>query len=193
MSQGQLLQPGILGSRDDVKMIPYDPEKAKSLVKDAGVGSQELNFMTTPSTKPHVDAVVGYLTAVGIQARTEPVELPLIVQALNQKTDRPSVAWNTDYFHVRDFDAVGARFTKDWPSPHFDNEEYTQLFRSSRTELDEKKRADMIGKMGQIMHDESAVLFLIHREYPSAYSKKVVKLDLPYDTAYYFWTVEKEA
>ena len=172
VAAGQLIEPGILGHRADITAVPYDPERAKSLLKDAGYNGEQILLTSTVATRPYTEAVVGYLTAAGVKAQVDQVDLALVAKALNGGSDRPMIGWSSDYFQLRDFDAVGPRFTQSWPSHFFDNEEYTKLFADSRKELDEQKRTQMIGKMLEIMRNEFATLWLMWRDLPTVYTKR---------------------
>ena len=129
----------------------------------------------TPAlNKPYADAVVGYLNAIGVKARTDLAEAAVFIQALTRGTDRPLIAFGVDYFQLRDIDQPGFRFTKDQGAASmFDNDEYTQLFRAQRVELDERKRADLIRQMVLIMRDEFTTLFLLSHDNPTLYTKKI--------------------
>ena len=194
VAQGQLLSSGITGYNDAVKAFPFDPDKAKSLLKDAGFASFDAPFVTSVPTLAIVQAIAGYLKAVGINLPVKQLEFPAFVQNLTQKTDSPLISWNTDYFHIRDFDTPGLRFAGLPPGqPHFKNDEMTRLYLAARQELDATKRTDMIKQMSQIMYDEAACLFLFQRQFAVAYTKKIANLALPYDTSVYLWKVQKAA
>ncbi len=93
---------------------------------------------------------------------------------------------------MRDFDIfVPSLAVKD--QPHFANEEFKKLAIESVTEIDEEKRLGIIKKLAEIMHSEASHVFLFNREILSPHTKKITNLVTNFDTATYFWEVEKEA
>jgi peptide/nickel transport system substrate-binding protein len=192
VAQGQLLAPGTPGFDDGIKAFPYDPDKAKGLLKDAGVAGLDVSYMTTSSTLAIAQAVAGYLQAVGINVKLNRVELPVFTVNLTQKTDQPMLTWNTDYFHLRDFTAAAERFAIA-QQPHFPNDEFKKLYLAIEQELDDTKRLQMIKQAAQIMSDQAACLFLSQRQFAVVYNKKIASLELPYDTSIYLWKVQKAA
>lgn len=193
VAQAQILQPGMLGYRDDLKVIPFDPDRAKRLFKEAGFEGKEFPIAVHAGQRRVVEAVVGYLNAVGVKARVDLVEVAVIAQALNQGTDRPAVAFDTNYFHIRDFESGALRFGPETKQQHFKNADFDKLWMQAKVEMDEAKRGQMIGQMAQIMRDNFAVLFTIWVDYATAYTKKIEKLDFPYDNSFKLWEIAKEA
>ncbi|MBV9120627.1 MAG: ABC transporter substrate-binding protein [Chloroflexi bacterium] len=192
VAQGQLLAPDVPGFNDAIKAFPFDPDKAKSLLKEAGFSTFDVNFMTTSSTLAIVQAIAGYLKAVGINVKINQVELPVFTVALTQKTDQPMLAWNTDYFHLRDFTAAAERFAIA-QQQHFQSDDFKKLYISIEQELDDTKRTQMIKQAEQMMYDQAAALFLSQRQFAVVYNKKIANLPLPYDTTVPLWKVQKAA
>ncbi len=176
VSQAQILMPGMPGYRDDIKAIPYDPERAKRLIKDGGFEGKELPVMVHQGQRNVIEAVVGFLNAAGVKARVDLVEVALIAQALNQGTDKPAIAFDTNYFHIRDFESGALRFGPETKQQHMKNPEFDKLWMQAKVEMDEAKRSQLIGQMAKIMADEYAALFTIWVDYATAYSKKIAKL-----------------
>ncbi|WP_247896017.1 ABC transporter substrate-binding protein [Azospirillum brasilense] len=80
-----LLLPGI---HRPVPLFPYDPAKAKALLKEAGVGSFSLDLVA-PGANPYDKIVVPIasdLAAVGIDAKIKVLERGAYLQARNKGT-----------------------------------------------------------------------------------------------------------
>jgi peptide/nickel transport system substrate-binding protein len=192
VAQGQLLAPDMPGFNSAIKAFPFDPDKAKSLLKEAGFASFDVPFMTTSSTLAIVQAIAGYLKAVGINVKISQVELPVFTVNLVQKTDQAMIAWNTDYFHLRDFTAAAERFAIP-QQQHFQSDEFKKLYLQILQELDDTKRLQLTRQAAQMMYDQAAALFLSQRQLAVVYTKKIANLALPYDTTVSLWKVQKAA
>jgi len=78
---GQFLSKFQSGYDPSLKMFPYDPEKAKQLLKDAGYPNgfeAEITYTTGryPLDKQAGEAVAGYLRAVGLKISEKAVDFP---------------------------------------------------------------------------------------------------------------------
>ena len=78
---GQFLSKFQSGYDPNLKMFPYDPEKAKQLLKDAGYPNgfeAEITYTTGryPLDKQAGEAVAGYLRAVGLKISEKAVDFP---------------------------------------------------------------------------------------------------------------------
>lgn len=192
---GQIMQPGYPGNSDSFKPFPYDPERAKSLIKAAGVEGAEVKIAVVTAIKAYNEAIAGFLTAAGLKAGVQVYEFPVFVPQLTTKSDNAMVSFRTDYFALRDFDAAGANFGARPPGfqRFMNSDEYDKLYVAAQSELDEAKRLQYVLRMEEIMRAEIPVLYLAWQEFPIVFSKKIDKINTHYDTAVYLWEVEKAA
>lgn len=192
---GQIMQPGYLGNSDAFKPFPYDPERAKSLIKAAGAEGSEVKIGVVTAIKAYNEAITGFLNAAGLKAGVQVYEFPVFVPQLTTKSDNAMISFRTDYFSLRDFDSAGANFGIRPPGfqRFMNNDEYDKLYITAQSELDEGKRTQYILRMEEIMRNEIPLLYLAWQEFPVVYTKKIEKLDMHYDTAIYLWQVEKSA
>lgn len=195
VAQGQLLQPGMPGYDDSLKAIPYDPEKAASLLREAGVGQFEADFTiaNTPAHKSIGEAIAGYLKVVGVTINFQQLEAAVFLRKMTTKFDTPFFIWDTYYWYLQDFDAAAQMFALHPQQPRFPNEPFKQLYLQTRTELDPEKRAGLIKQAARLMYDEVPGVFLVWGELPLAYNKKIEDLTIWQDRSIPLWTVRKEA
>ncbi|MFG1941498.1 ABC transporter substrate-binding protein [Nonomuraea sp. NPDC048826] len=158
---GQLLQPGFVGHDPALEAIPYDPERAKSLLKEAGAEGLTLNIATTALFKQQAEITAGYLAKIGITSEVVIQDLSTFITTLLKKSETPLIYWQTDYFDLRDIAGV-SRFG---PQPegvqkHVEDEEYVKLFSAAAREMDPAKREETIKAMAKRLHDEAGVVFL---------------------------------
>ncbi|MCC5578381.1 ABC transporter substrate-binding protein [Microtetraspora sp. AC03309] len=158
---GQLLQPGFVGHDPSLEAFPYDPDRAKALLKEAGAEGLTLNIATTALFKQQAEIAAGYLAKVGITSEVVIQDLSTFISTLLKKSETPLIYWQTDYFDLRDIAGV-SRFG---PQPegvqkHVDDEEYVSLFTKAQAEMDPAKREETIKAMARRLHDEAGVVFL---------------------------------
>ncbi len=158
------LTEGMLGYDADLaKMYPYDPQKAKELLKEAGWENKGNGWekdgkpleikLTAISTKAHymaeAQAIQGYLAKIGIKASMEPMAAPawLAANVAGTITMTPG-----QYIGV-DPDALHYWFLPDqyfnWS--HWSDPKLTKLLMAGRSEQDPEKRA-------QIYHDAQKII-----------------------------------
>ncbi len=194
VARGQVLQPGMLGYDDSLAPYPYDPERARSLLREAGYPSFDVALATVVTTRGMSEALAGYLKAVGVDVALNVLEFPVFLVNLNQKSSYPMIVWAPDYFHLNDFDPVAARFADAPPRQvQFDSDEFRKLYQALRAELDAEKRAALVKQAARVMYDEAACLLLSYRGIPVAYSKRLAPLPQTYDASIHFWKVQKAA
>lgn len=89
-----LLAPTDLGYDAELKAQPYDPERAKALLKEAGVAELaiELPYISGAATgiKETAEAVALYLGKVGIKASPKPLEGPQFIRWVLQASRNPA-------------------------------------------------------------------------------------------------------
>jgi peptide/nickel transport system substrate-binding protein len=167
--------PWHVGFHPDLKPYPYDPDKAKALMREAGFANGfDLNVNHIQGRylkdKEVAEAIAQELNKVGIRAK--PV---LRDAALNTQDD---LAGNQDGLIFASwgnwiFDADNQLYVR-WHSSARDtanggkgqsslpygNPEFDTLVEQARVELDEKKRLDLYKQAQEILYDDAAALFM---------------------------------
>ncbi|MBI4201180.1 MAG: hypothetical protein HY531_02695 [Chloroflexi bacterium] len=75
--------PGSVGWTDDIARFPYNPTKARQLIKEGGFEGGKVTMATTstdPTRNELFQAILGYWEAVGLKTQLIPVEAALATQ-----------------------------------------------------------------------------------------------------------------
>lgn len=176
--QGQLATPEAFGFSQSVKAYPYDPEKAKSLLSQAGYSGGFDTVINGPIGKYTADrdivvAVADQLGKVGIRAKANPMEYGLFVQKLlaSQLSPMFLIGWYTfgdaalaDIWLTSLTGVYGHYYA---PSP------YDDLVTQAATALDPKARQAAYDKVATYQHDQALAAWLFQAADYYGVSKKV--------------------
>jgi peptide/nickel transport system substrate-binding protein len=166
---GSPLNPAHFGYSPKIKPYPYDPEKAKALLKEAGYGSGLSLTLNSPSgrfqkDKEFAEAVAGQLAKIGVNVKV--------------------VVWEWGNYIKKLYSAEGAgpMYTRGWGasfdgdavvSPNFQcgvkrskycNKELDALLAEARSSLDVAKREKLYEKIGLFLREEAPCLWM-HQGY----------------------------
>lgn len=163
----------------DKPLYPYDLEKAKSLMKEAGF---ENGFQTSILVLAGNQDEIGIATAVQQMWAQIGVKLELqqVDNATRTKQYRDGTfvmreaAWTDD---IADPNEITSYFvyspTIDALHTGWKNEEADKLFDASQKEIDPAKRAGQYAKIQEIYNADGPIVPLYETPYPVALSKKV--------------------
>lgn len=153
--------PDGLGYDPNLKPYPYDPDKAKQLLKEAGVPKNfavELDFSTTERPEV-VEAVAGQLSEAGLKVKAQPQD----VARFNQTWQDPKTAplrystWRPMFDPYSLLSLVVAN--KGYLS-RYKNDKAQALIDAGAKETDAAKRAQIYQQLGQVLHDDPAAIYL---------------------------------
>jgi peptide/nickel transport system substrate-binding protein len=170
-----VVAPWHVGFNTDLKPYPYDPDKAKALMKEAGVPNGfDLNINHIQGRylkdKEVAEAIAQELNKVGIRAK--PVlrdaatdtadQLAMKMDGLilaswgNWIFDADNILYSRWHSSVRDT-INGGKGSSGLP---YGNPEFDKLVEAARFDLDEKKRLDEYKQAQQILFDDAGALFM---------------------------------
>lgn len=186
VSQGQVVPEGVTGYCPDVKAYPYDPEKAKALLKEAGYGPGDLTFDFQSPTgfvtndRALAQATAAMLADVGVNTNIKFLELSTFQDAYrNQSKRAPIFAWRltTAPFMTAD---LSARWYLTGATTHptgYSNPQYDKDFATWQSEGEEKGLAALCNGIS-LVREDAPTLFGLNLPVLYASNKQVSGFEL---------------
>jgi peptide/nickel transport system substrate-binding protein len=190
---GQLVAEDGLGYNSDIEAYPYDPDKARELLAEAGYPDGfdiklEVVAGNAMAGETTGEAIAAYLADVGINAEIVPMEVMVWIGKWYGGGREPMFMGMANYLPLYDADfsyswfwsgnqPEGARYMK--------NDRFDELFVAQRQELDPDKRLEMLLEMAEIHHEEAPVLYLFRQGRVHVMNSRVQGLELKPDQMIY--------
>lgn len=156
-----------------VEPYPYDPDKAKALLAEAGVENPQVTFYVTEGGSGMLDpvtmgaAIQADLQAVGFTVKIETYEwntfLGRVNPGLEGKADMAEMAWMTNdpdtvpYLTLRT-DAMPDK--GGFNSGYYSNPEVDSLLEQARASTDQAERGKLYAKVQAAVHEDAPWLFV---------------------------------
>jgi peptide/nickel transport system substrate-binding protein len=188
---GSFYVPGALGYVDTTDINPYDPEKAKKLLAEAGVTTPlELSLRLPPPgyARQGGEVLAAQLAKVGIVAKIENLEW---AAWLSQVFNGPHNFDLTIVAHVEPFDL--GKFTESGYYFGYHSEAFDQLYQSIVATPDEAGRARLLGDAQRMLATDAAAGFLYQPQLITIANKKLKGLwkDVPqFENDFSSWSWE---
>ena len=170
--------PGIPGYDESLQPYPYDPERARRLLAEAGYPNGFEVTLTTPEGRYLNDrlaseAIAGMWTRVGVRTRVQVMDWSPFVQGVLGKTHDAfffqQVGVLLDATTSINFDSQ--RKGAAWQGYH--NDEANRLIQEAPRTLDPGRRNEMYRRLNQILHRECPWVFLWNQQGIYAIQKRV--------------------
>ncbi len=158
---------------ESLEPYPYDPEKAKALLKEAGYNGEEVTFYVTQGGSGMLDpvamgtAIQADLEAVGMKVKIETYEwntfLGKVNPGLEGKAAMAEMAWMTNDPDTLPFLALRTEAFPDkggFNSGYYSNPKVDELLEKARQVTDQGERAKLYKQMQQIVHDDAPWVFV---------------------------------
>ncbi|WP_423809697.1 ABC transporter substrate-binding protein [Planomicrobium okeanokoites] len=167
------LPPVISGYNDAIEGYDYDPEKAKALLEEAGLGDGfEMELWAMPVPRPYMpdgqkvaEAIQSDLAEVGITAEIVSYEWATYLEkAANGEADAFLLGWTGDngdadnfLYVLLDQDNIGSNnYT------YYENQELHDILIEAQTEVDEEVRNELYAQAQEIIHEDAPWVPLAH-------------------------------
>jgi peptide/nickel transport system substrate-binding protein len=163
--KGQIVGPDCFGFNSTLAPYPYDPQKAKQLLSDAGYPNGfSIDFQSSAANYAKAQEVsqnvVAQLAKVGVNAKLQMLEWNLYLDKLINATSAPMfyVGWN--YYPVMDANFAIQHFLTKSQFKLFANPRLDQLYDEESNEFDRAKREGILQQFMAVMREEAPMLFL---------------------------------
>lgn len=181
----------ISGYNDEIQDYPYDPEKAKQLLAEAGYDGSEIELWAMPVPRPYMpdgqkvaEAIQKNLADVGIPSKIVTYEWATYLEkANNGEADAFLLGWTGDngdadnfLYTLLDKDTIGSN-----NYAYYSSDETHKLLIAAQSEVDEEKRIDLYKQAQVIIHEDAPWVPLAHST-PLLAAKKGVTDYLPHPT-----------
>jgi len=176
---------------DALEPYPYDPAKARALLKEAGVSNAKLTFYVTQGGSGMLDpvamgtAIQADLAAVGFNVEIKTFEwnafLGEVNPGLEGKADMAEMAWMTNDPDTLPYLALR---TAAWPdkggfnSGYYSNPKVDELLEAARSSTDQAERARLYKEMQAIVQEDAPWVFVANWKQNAVTSSKVQNFSL---------------
>ncbi len=147
------------GFDENLKAYPFDPTKAKALLAEAKVapGTElEINFVSTDATNREVvQAVAGYLQAVGFKISLKPYEVGTFFNDIIPKNKNGQMYYMGWGGWTLDFDNTAYLLyrTGEFWNPVFSDKTVDKLLDDQRATSDQSKREKILQQIAKYLYD----------------------------------------
>jgi peptide/nickel transport system substrate-binding protein len=143
----ETLPKGVPGYKDTPDLYPHDLEKAKALIKQAGVEGDDVTVWGNPEnpTKPTVEYLADTLNEIGLDAKVRIISSETYFTTIGDRSQKPQTGWANwfqDYPHPANFidvllnpDKVVATGNNNWSYNAADKELARKINAVSQKEL----------------------------------------------------------
>ena len=178
------LPPNYLGYNDEVEGYPYDIDKAKELLAEAGYeDGLEIDLWTMPGARPYMpdpetvaEIIQNNLAEIGVTVNIVREEwAPYLEKTQSGEHEMYMLGWSgtngdPDYFlsSLLHGDNVG-----DSNREFYQNDKVDELLDAAKREIDQDKRAELYKEAQAIISDDAPMIPLVHSRPVMAISSKV--------------------
>jgi len=169
VAQGQLLSPSFFGFNQKVGSYPYDPAKAKALLKEAGAVGRTVELIGTAGRwlkdREVVEAVAAYWDAVGIKSKVRIFEFNEYLNRLFDRKTRGDAIFVVSSNELLDADkSFSAYYRAGGIGSSNSDKQLAALIEKARSETDFAKRSWMYHRAVKSAHDQAYFVWLLNIE-----------------------------
>jgi peptide/nickel transport system substrate-binding protein len=186
------MPPSIEGYNDAIEPYPYDLEKAKALLKEAGMEKGfEMDLWAMPVARPYMpeaqkvaEVIQDSLSKIGVKANIQSVDWATYLdKAAKGEFDAFMLGWTGDngdpdnfLYTLLDKDSIGSNNYSQYSS-----DPLHEVLINAQTETDQAKRNELYKEAQKIIHEDAPWVPLVHSTPLLAAAKDVANY-LPHPT-----------
>ncbi len=168
-----------VGQNEQLEPYPYDPERAKALLAEAGFPDGFPMTIMVPRGRYFLgeevaQAVTGYLNDVGIRTKIQAVEFGVFAKATQERKVPEAfyAAWGNAFFNPLDELQVAVLSgTKGFS--WYSNEQVDQLINEAAQTIDPEKHAEILRRIEEMIYADPPFIFLFAYEDSYGISKRL--------------------
>jgi len=171
-----MLAPSLKYAIQPEPVYTYDPEKAKSLLKKAGMENLKVDLSASDAAFPGgVDAAL----LMADQAKAAGIEINVVREPNDSYWDNVWIKkpWCQCYWGGRptadSFLSISMAADAAWNDTKWKNPRFNELLVAARAETDEAKRQAMYAECQQLMHDDGGQVVLMFNNYVGALNNAI--------------------
>lgn len=177
-----IFTPGTFGYLDALPLIPYDPAKAKELLKEAGVKpGQKVTFTlhtqafaSMPNGPQVLEAIAGNLEAVGITVERQSVDTDAWMSMM-RGGKQPGIFYSPSGTPDDGGELINTWFvsTAGWTAKSIQVPEYDKIFKAQQQLADLKEREKMLNDFARLEQKNLEMVPLLWCDTPFVVAKRV--------------------
>jgi peptide/nickel transport system substrate-binding protein len=161
LAKDQIPTEAVFGYSPEKTSVPYDPDAARALLKDAGFESGldlQVDSRLAGTDKPMVEAVVGFWDEIGVNSSINPLEINIWRDRLYGREQRPWpgafnagwIAYLFDASFLYDWYAGDGAYRM-WDGPEDPTaKQFDDLYNAAIVELDDEKREGLYRQINDL-------------------------------------------
>lgn len=159
VAQGQMAKPGYFGYNDDIKAYPYDPIKAKELLKEANYNNEVIELVSLRGRYLKdgelTEAVAAMLTDAGFNIKLTFLSFQEWLDTLFNLEKAPDIMFSSNGNELFDMDRFYQAIIKTGgPQSAYSNPEIDKKIDAARSEMDTEKRLAMYKELAQAVYED---------------------------------------
>ncbi len=179
-ARGQMIGDKSFGFNDALKPWPYDPAKARALLKEAGAEGSTIEYVVPasrwPKSKEMGEAIAGYWQAVGLKTDLKVLEFSQFLVRLRDRKVRPDVIFSSHNNALMEAERTVQVFYQSIDkatSSSIVDAKADQLVAAAGNEPDNARRKAIYNELMQRGYDEAWFLFLLNTDDVYGLSKRM--------------------
>jgi peptide/nickel transport system substrate-binding protein len=164
---GQLLGPTYFGFNPDISAYPYDLERAKALIKEAGAEGKEITLVGTSGRwlkdRELVEVVGGFWSAIGLEVDVQIYEFDEYLKRLFDKENRAEAIFVVSGNELLDADrSLSAYYASSGFGASNSYPELEEWITKARTETDTDARTKLYNDAVAFAHEQATHAWLLN-------------------------------